>query len=51
MPWVKSQGKCPVCRFVIAEKDRAPPQRALSSANAIVPTFRRGGIERNLRRF
>lgn len=24
VPWVKTQGKCPVCRFVIAE--RAPPQ-------------------------
>lgn len=24
VPWVKSQGKCPVCRFVIAEK--SPPQ-------------------------
>ncbi|KAL8510800.1 hypothetical protein ACS0TY_017575 [Phlomoides rotata] len=41
VPWVKSQGKCPVCRFVIAEK--SPPQW---SRNDVASS--RGGVGRNM---
>ncbi|CAL9128348.1 unnamed protein product [Musa textilis] len=35
VPWVKSQGKCPVCRFVLCErKEGAPVRRSDGGANS-----------------